>query len=242
MGKASEYLRQYGLLGLTQIVSNKCCGFPKTMVAYPPKLGSAVRLRLHRSDTMVFGLVTMNEMYNFCLPSSANVIVDAGAYIGITAIFYAKKFPAARVFAIEADRSNFQLMLKNIRPYPNITPIHAALWDSEGYLSIGDPLPGACCSGWACTVSSRPGNVRAITIRSLMKDFGIDHINLLKINVEGSEKEIFEACDWQDQVDSIVIDLHDRFKPGCSEAVNRALQDFPQTKSGELTCYSKRPV
>lgn len=208
------------------------------MIAYPPKLGHAVRLRLHTSDTIVFGNVLMDEEYSFGLPSSANVIVDAGANVGITAIFYAKKFPKARIFAIEAERSNFELMLKNVRPYPNIIPIHAALWGSEGYISIGDPLPGAF-GNWGFTVSSRPGDVRAITIGSLMRDFSVDHIDLLKIDIEGSEKEVFEACDWQDRLDSIVIELHDRFKPGCSQVVNRALQGFFQTTSGDLTCYRK---
>jgi len=70
-----------------------------------------------------------------------------------------------------------------------------------------------------------------------MRNFSIDYIDLLKIDIEGSEKEVFEACDWQDRLDSIVIELHDRFKPGCSQVVNRALQGFSRTTSGDLTCY-----
>ena len=238
MSKINKYLGEYGLLGLAQILSNKCCGFPKMMMAYPPKLGHAMRLRLHTSDTMAFGGVIMDEEYRFGLPSSAKLIVDAGANIGLTSIFYAKTFPKARIFAIEAERSNFELMVKNVRPYRNIAPIHAALWGSEGYISVADPLPEAF-GNWGFTVSNKPGDVRAITIRSLMRDFGIDRIDLLKIDIEGSEKEVFEACDWQERLDTIVIELHDRFRPGCSEVVNRALQGFSQTTSGDLTCYRK---
>jgi FkbM family methyltransferase len=238
MSKINKYLSEYGFLGLAEIVSNKCCGFPKVMTAYPPKLAHAVRLRLHTSDTMVFGNVIMDEEYSFGLPSSANVIVDVGANVGLTPIYYAKMFPEARIFAIEAERSNFELMLKNVQPYLNITPIHAALWGSEGYISIADPLPGAFGS-WGFTVSSKPGDVRAITIWSLIRDFGIDHIDLLKIDIEGAEKEVFEACDWQDRLDSIVIELHDRYTPGCSEVVNGALQGFSQSTSGDLTCFRR---
>jgi len=238
VSKISKYISEYGWLGLAEIITNKCCGFPKIMTARSPKLSHAVRLRLHTSDTMVFGNVFIDEEYRFGLPSSANVIVDAGANIGLTPIFYAQTFPKARIFAIEAERSNFELMLRNIRPYPNITPIHAALWSSEGYISIADPLPGAF-GNWGFTVSSRPGDVRAITIRSLLRDFGVDRIDLLKIDIEGSEQEVFEICDWQDLLDSIVIELHDRFKPGCSHVVNRALQGFSRTISGDLTCYRK---
>jgi FkbM family methyltransferase len=238
MSKINKYRSEYGLLGLAEILTNKCCGFPKVMMAYPPKLDHAVRLRLHTSDTMLFGGVIMDEQYSFSLPVFAKVIVDAGANVGLTPIFYAKTFPKARIFAIEAERSNFELMLKNVRPYPNITPIHAALWGNEGYVSLADPLPGAS-GNWGFVVISTPGNVRAITIPSLMRDFGIDHIDVLKVDIEGSEKEVFEACDWQDRLDSIVIELHDLSRPGCSEVVNRALEGFSQTTSGELTCYRK---
>jgi FkbM family methyltransferase len=236
ISKVSRYISEYGLLGFIQILSNKCCGFPKTMIAYPPKLGHVVRLRLHTSDTMVFGGVIIDEEYSFGLPSSANVIVDAGADIGLTSIFYTKTFPKARIFAIEAEGSNFGLMLKNVRPYPNITPIHAALWSSDGYVSIADPLPGAF-GNWGFTVSGKPGDICSITVPSLMKKFSIEHIDLLKIDIEGSEKEVFEVCDWKNQVGSIVIELHDRFRPGCSEVVNRALQGFSQTSAGDLTSY-----
>jgi len=240
MSKIRKYLGEYGLLGLAEIVSNKFFGFPKIMMAYPPKLGHAVRLRLRTSDTLVFGNVIMDQAYNFGLPSSAEVIVDAGANIGLASIFYARTFPRARIFAIEAERSNFELMIKNVRPYPNINPIQAALWGSEGQISIVDPRGGAFAK-WGFSVSSSPGEVRAITIRTLMQTFGIDHIDLLKIDIEGSEKEVFGACDWQDRLDSVVIELHDRFIPGCSDIVNRALQGFSQTTSGELTCYRRDP-
>ncbi len=240
MSKINKYLNEYGLLGLAGIVSNKCFGLPKTMMAYPPKLEHPVRLRLHTSDTMLFGGIIMDEEYDFGLPPFAAVIVDAGANIGLTPIFYARRFPKARIFAIEAEVSNFELMLKNVEPYPNITPIHAALWGSEGCVSMGDPLPGAF-GNWGFTVSNKVGEVRAITIRSLMRDFEIDHIDLLKVDIEGSEKEVFEACDWQDRLDAVVIELHDRFKPGCSQVVNLALQGFAQTVCGDLTCYTKYP-
>jgi FkbM family methyltransferase len=238
MSKINKYFNEYGLLGLAEIVSNKCCGFPKLMTAYPPKLNHAVRLRLHTSDTMVFGNVFIDEEYSFGLPSSANVIVDVGAYIGLTPIYYAKMFPNARIFAIEAERSNFELMLKNVQTYSNITPIHAALWGNEGYISIADPLLGAF-GNWGFTVSSKSGDVRAITISSLIRDFSIDHIDLLKIDIEGAEREVFKTCDWQNRLDSVVIELHDRFAPGCSEVVNGALQGFSQSRSGDLTYFCR---
>ena len=107
ISRTEQRVKEYGWLGLLQMASNKACGLPRTMVAYPSKLGHAVKMRLGTSDTMVFGSVIVDEEYAFGLPASARVIVDAGANIGLTAIFYAKRFPNARVFAIEPERLTF---------------------------------------------------------------------------------------------------------------------------------------
>ena len=49
-----------------------------------------------------------------------------------------------------------------------------------------------------------------------------------KVDVEGSEKEIFSTADsWLSFVDVICIELHDRFKSGCSRSFFKAVEDFP---------------
>jgi FkbM family methyltransferase len=229
-------LHEFGALGAAEFVIHKLCGFPKTLVAFPPRLIHQVSLRFDTTDILVFDDVIIKQDYSFGLPTSARTVVDAGANVGLTSIFYATRFPNAKVFAIEAEHSNFEVLRRNVRAYPNITPIEAALWSSEGNISINsgseDPF-----SHWGFEVSGHPGDVRAITIPGLMSDYGIDYIDLLKVNIEGSEKEVFENCDWQGVVGSVVIELHDRFKPGCSEAVNNALASFSRSESGYLTCY-----
>ncbi|WP_348260957.1 FkbM family methyltransferase [Telmatobacter sp. DSM 110680] len=195
-------------------------------------------LRLDTTDMRVFDDVLVKEDYAFGLPSSAKVIVDAGANIGMTSLFYAYKFPSAKIFAVEPELSNFNMLRKNVRAYHNILPIHAALWHSEGRISVSTS-PDEAFGHWGFVVSANPGDVSSITIPSLMRDFGLDYIDLLKVNIEGSEKEVFEACQWQDRIGSVVIELHDHFKSGCTDAVNHALRDFSRSASGYLTWYRR---
>jgi FkbM family methyltransferase len=234
--KFRKRLHDFGALGVAELVIHRLCGFPRTLFAFPPQLHHPVRLRFGTTDILVFDDVIIKQDYSFGLPTFARVIVDAGANIGMTSVFYATRFPHAKILAIEAEHSNFAMLRKNVRRYPNIIPIHAALWRSEGNISVGlgteDPL-----GHWGFMVSGNPGDVRAITVPGLMRDFGLDYIDLMKINVEGSEKEVFEACEWQGAVGAVVIELHDRFKPGCSEAVDNALAGFSRSTSGYLTCY-----
>jgi len=236
--KLRKRLHDFGALGVACFAIHKFCGFPKTLSTVPPGLTYPVSLRFDTTDMMVFDDVMIKQDYSFGLPASAEVIVDAGANIGMTSLFYAIKFPHARIFAIEAEISNFDLLQKNVHSYPNITPIHAALWHSEGNISVNSP-PSESFGHWGFTVSGDLGNVRAITVQSLMREFGLDYIDLIKVNIEASEKEVFEACDWQDRVGSVVIELHDHFKAGCSQAVNHALRNFSQRTSGYLSWYQR---
>ena len=74
---------------------------------------------------------------------------------------------------------------------------------------------------WAFAVQkdvSGVGTIRGITMNELFDEFGIDRIDLLKLDIEGAEKEVFGSgpTAWLDRVGVIAIELHDCFKPGCS--------------------------
>ena len=52
-----------------------------------------------------------------------------------------------------------------------------------------------------------------------MKEQGIDHIDLLKIDIEGAEREIFrDPSSWIGKVDALIVELHERMKPGCNRS------------------------
>lgn len=70
-------------------------------------------------------------------------------------------------------------------------------------------------------------SVRAITIPDILRAYQLDKIGLLKVDIEGSEKELFDApAPWLGQVDAICIELHDWFKAGCSRSFFSAVKDF----------------
>jgi FkbM family methyltransferase len=59
----------------------------------------------------------------------------------MASIFYANRYPAARVVAVEAEASNYAALVTNARAYPNIVPIHAALWRTDGQVEVFPPWP-----------------------------------------------------------------------------------------------------
>jgi hypothetical protein len=74
-------------------------------------------------------------------------------------------------------------------------------------------------------------------MQTLLKEIPGGSVDLLRIDIEGSEKEVFESCDWISDVRRLMIDLHDRIKPGYSEAVNSVIQGFRNLQRGGTTLY-----
>lgn len=75
--------------------------------------------------------------------------------------------------------------------------------------------------------------VSAISIIDIMKKFNLDHIAILKVDIEGSEKELFESNieEWLPKTKVIIIELHDRMKSGTSMSFFKALYNYDYSLS-----------
>jgi len=203
--------------------------------------GTDIRLlvRLGTSDVSVFNGIYCWREYDWEFQKPPRVIVDAGAYTGLSSVFFAMRYPESQIIAIEPSDSNFEVLVRNSERFKNIKPVHAALWVQPGWLTVADPGRGA----WGLQVkenrdmtdhcserlSDNSGQlVRAITLSDILRDYGINRIDLLKLDIEGSERELFSDYEhWIGQVDSIIMELHDRFRAGCSRSFFKAIDEFP---------------
>lgn len=79
--------------------------------------------------------------------------------------------------------------------------------------------------------------VRAYTIKEIMDLMSITDIDILKIDIEGAEKEIFETGyeEWIPATKIIIVETHDRYKKGTSKAIFKSISkyDFSLEISGE---------
>src|ERR1700731_1457140 len=228
-----HYYSLFGIHGVWLAVQARFLSRCPTLTVVVPNLRHPVRLRFKTSDVSTFEQVLVKCSYDCDLIRMPQVIVDAGANVGLTAIFYANKYPGCKIIAIEPAKSNYDLLRANVADYPNITPVHAALWKENRELKVVDPGMGA----WGFQTRLAEGSEdlddksqelsRGITISDLMNEYGLDHIDLLKIDIEGSEREVFENADaWIENVGAIAIELHDKTQPGCSRSFNQATKDF----------------
>lgn len=209
------------------------------VLSHPGYRGRFV-LRAGGSDLLTFHQVIATDGYElpFELDAEPSCIVDAGANIGLSSVWYANRYSSATVIAVEPEVHNFAQLLRNVAEYPTIVPVRAALWPTDGTVRLSDPTAAA----FSFRVESsdglqppqepggRPGpgdEVPAVSIPTLMRRHRLSTIDILKVDIEGAERELFEGdTSWVDDVDVIAIELHDRFEPGCQQAFEAATRDF----------------
>jgi FkbM family methyltransferase len=141
------------------------------------------------------------------------IIIDAGANVGAASMWFARLYPAAKIFAIEPDPRNAALCRKNCAPYPNITVIEAAIGATAGLVSVA----GADNQSWGVrTQRSETANVPVMTVDHIVaKAAGPAHIFMIKIDIEGFEQDLFATnTDWLDMPIVMMIELHDWMLPG----------------------------
>ncbi|MDA0708416.1 MAG: FkbM family methyltransferase [Proteobacteria bacterium] len=189
-------------------------------------------LRGRTTDIPTFEQIFVNQEYNFETTTIPKVIVDAGANVGLTSIYFANKYPNAKIIAIEPEKSNYEMLIKNVSSYTNIIALNVALWNQNEEIELVDPGLGK----WGfMTQNSETDDdhgilshkVKAMTVDQIMKDHNLERINILKIDIEGAEKEVFaDTSLWLEKVDALIVELHDRMKSGCASSFYNGSNGF----------------
>ncbi|HTC09363.1 MAG TPA: FkbM family methyltransferase [Acetobacteraceae bacterium] len=191
-----------------------------------------VILRLNTSDIPTFEQVFVNREYDSLnLPKSAEAIVDLGANIGLAAVFFGLRYPNARILCVEPETDNFTALVRNTEALGDrVLNQHAAVWTKDGLVYLHTESESSSPLGaWGVQVSDRKagssGMTKSCKMATLFDEAGFNRVDILKIDIEGAELEVFSDCvhEWLPRVDLIIIETHDRFRPGSDEAVRKAV-------------------
>jgi FkbM family methyltransferase len=196
-------------------------------ILYYSRIFKPLIIRKNTTDAKVFRSIFLFNEFGLPIKISPKLIIDAGAYTGISSLYYSLKYPQAKIVAIEPEDANFEILKKHTEKLSNVIAIKAGVWHKDAFLKFVDKN----AEEWSFQVeevsASEKYDVEAITIDAVLKKTGFDRIDILKLDIEGSEKELFSGnCDdWMDKVNIIVIELHDRKKNGCTESFYSAVDE-----------------
>jgi len=199
-----------------------------------------VWIRSGTSDLRVFWQVFIQQQYARTLACvrDGDLIVDCGANVGFTALYFLARYPNLQIIAVEPDPANVELCKKNLAAYGDrVTLVQAAVWPRAERLSLGGQQAG---NEWGISVAPSPGGpVQSVTIPDLLERSGRNTIDLLKVDIEGAEASVFaQDCPWLENVKAIAIELHGQ---RCADAFWSALRpfDYEFSEEGELTLCEK---
>ncbi|RNC86884.1 MAG: FkbM family methyltransferase [Winogradskyella sp.] len=242
-------LKSYGLEGLKQYVKLFLGRIDylrfkdsKFETIYIKGFLKPILLRTHTTDFSTFKQIFHNNEYDIQFDFNPRVIIDAGANIGLASLYFSKRYPEAKIFAIEPEVSNYAKLKETVDGYQNIKPILAALHHTEGeILEVFDQGVGhwgfATRKSDDTTINNTASTIDTISIPSLINKCELDIIDVLKIDIEGAEVEVFEKYfeNWLPKVRCIIIEFHERFRPNSENKIKSVLSKFGFTsyKKGE---------
>ena len=167
----------------------------------PARLAKTVRVRLlpfevdvwlrpRTADIDTLVQVWSQREYDLRISAPATVI-DGGANIGLTTVFFALTWPGCRVLSVEPEPRNFDLLERNTRNLPNVRIVKAALWESVRELTVMDRGIGVnayyVVAGRAAD-ALHPASM-GTTVDGLCDEEGWGALDVLKLDIEGAEVE-----------------------------------------------------
>lgn len=227
MNRVKNYWKKWGFTGLKLYLQKKNI-FSNYIHFNLPELNETIYLRHNTSDVKTFDKVFLEDEYDFKPKHPPRYIIDAGANIGAASVYLAHLYPTAQIISLEPEKSNFEILIKNTENYKNISCLNKALWYINEPLTIKNPEANKeSFEIQQNNMSTGENIVESTTINQLLMDYNISNIDILKIDIEGSEKEVFSFnTEWLKKVSLIFIEFHNRKKSGCRESFFTATETF----------------
>ncbi len=169
-------------------------------------LGREISIVDSASFVFMYKEILENQIYKFKANSSTPTILDVGANIGISTIYFKQLYPQSRVIAFEPDPRVFSALEKNIAAFSltNVELINKAAWSSETILEF---MSEGADAGRLVQVDGNKEICKVSTIR--LRDYLNQKINFLKIDIEGAETEVINDCqDLLFNVEHIFVEYH----------------------------------
>lgn len=183
-------------------------------------------------DLCIVRDIAENDSYQIDeLPMPRPVVFDVGAHIGVFSKRLYQRNPLARIFAVECCPENLLALEKNVGHFATV--IQGAVTYEKDVSLLNAVYPGCVSTGGSTVVAredlerrveggqlaTMPGQtgseywadfrkIRTLTLEEILEDHGLDRIDILKLDCEGSEFSILENTSLLDRIGLILGEYH----------------------------------
>ena len=136
-------------------------------------------------------------------------ILDIGSYAGYSILFLTRKFPQAQIVGVEADSDNFELCSTQHADNPRVKLINKAVWAENTTVSLLAGPEGAWSNKTIPETDEFP-TVEGITLPGILQEVGWDSVDVIKMDIEGSEYEVLKtvATDISRMCSVLLVEFH----------------------------------
>lgn len=181
------------------------------------------------SDAEVFTQIFIDKCYSYLSEifhfenynENKLKIIDAGANVGFSTIYFMSLFDYLDIVVIEPDRLNFKIMRENLDKFKynfnfDVTFLNRALWINNNQLSITNNFRDF--RNASITVDERSNSdflINGITFSEILRLKNWSFVDIFKMDIEGAERFIFASDSDADfilsRIKVLVIEIHDEF-------------------------------
>lgn len=187
--------------------------YPQNKPGAAPLFGKEVKFSNTLAFTHSVEEIFCGNIYNFKASSQTPYILDCGANVGLSVIYFKKLYPQSRVVAFEPDENIFQLLQNNVAAFglQNVTLVNKAVWNKTEQLSFFNE---GSLAGSLVTDFNTNNKVTVVDAQDLLPYLS-EPIDFLKIDIEGAELVVMERIAPQLLlVKHLFLEYHsDRDKP-----------------------------
>lgn len=199
------------------------------------------------SDVSVFNQVIFNQEYKYLVELlnlkniKVETILDCGANIGLTSIYLSSSYEKTNIYAFEPANETFKRLENHIvlNNLSNIKLFKKGVWNKSTFLKADNSFRDG--NDWSFrlveTQKKEEALFETISIDEVISQNNINSIDILKIDIEGGEVDLFSTnySDWLSKTKVIAIEIHDEFD--CRIDIENKIKSagFQLYHSGELT-------
>ncbi|MCE6992730.1 FkbM family methyltransferase [Dyadobacter sp. CY323] len=176
---------------------------------HKPELVKFGGFKLQVPDVMSFlwqhKEIFADEFYYFETTNNQPIILDCGANVGMSILYFKKLYPNAKITAFEAEPEIASILHRNLKEngISDVTIIDKAVWTDENGIWFGSE------SADSSSIYSTSEKKKIDSIR--LKDYLLkeEHIDFLKIDIEGAENEVLTDCRYTlGHVQNLFVEFH----------------------------------
>lgn len=197
-----------------------------------------ISLRERGSDLATFHEIAEEEVYAPVLKAveTFQTVIDLGANIGLASLYLAYNSPTCQILCVEPNCESYELLVRNVRKLNRsgrCRTLKAAVWGTHQRLAPNHKAPPDRYSMFTVRVAlaNEPSAVEGYTMTEILDSSGFDRVDLLKVDIEGAERELFSTQDlsWLGRVGAIAIEFH-------GDSRNASGFDDKMTRNGFEIC------